>query len=133
MAHSSRMNIFIIVWLVAFTIAGMAAPGRTNPQIPTQEGNDHTAHQAPLRPCEIEDKRPHEYVVTLAPGVSLEEHKERVGNGLPDVITRVFDRLHRNNVFNNAKLGAELLDAVRADPGVELVNCDIIKRTTKTK
>jgi hypothetical protein len=133
MAHSLRMNIFIIVWLVAFTTAGMAAQGRDNFQILMQEGNDGTAHQAPLKLCNIEDKHPDEYLVYLTPGVSLEEHKERIGNGLLDAIHRVFDNLYLDKVLYNAQLGAELLDAVRADPGVELVECNIIKRPSKTK
>ena len=133
MLRSACISIFhTTVWLAIFTTAGMAAQGRNILQSPIQD-NDVITYRAPLMLCEIEDKYPDLYIVILAPGVSVEEHTRRVGNGLQAAINRVSDNLYPDKIVYSAKLGAHLLDDVRADSGVELVECAIFKRLSKIK
>ncbi|KAI5357329.1 hypothetical protein Slin14017_G123380 [Septoria linicola] len=92
--------------------------------IPKTDGP--TTYQAPLHHYDSPARVPDQYVVYLEPGHSLENHKQRVNiEGLSDAITFVFDKLYPDKICYNAQLDAGLLAAVRADPGVELVECDM--------
>ena len=70
---------------------------------------------------------PNSYAVFLRPGVSLEQHKLAVGHGadLNSAISRVHDNLDPARILYHAKLDEGLLAAVRADSGVDFVECNL--------
>ena len=82
-------------------------------------------YQAPLRHCEG-DIVPNSYAVFLVSSVSLEQHKRAVDRGanLDSAISRVHDDTDPDRIFYHAELDNVALAAVRADPGVDFVECN---------
>lgn len=83
-------------------------------------------YEAPLHLCDSRTLVPRQYAVFLHSGYSLEEHKQAVGNGadLNSSITNVFPERADHGLYYTAELHNASLDAVRADTGVDMVECD---------
>lgn len=92
-------------------------------QSPTRIMNDY---EAPLHLCDSPTRVPHEYIVFLHFGYSLEQHKQAVGNGadLDSAITNIFPETTNHGLYYNAELPNASLAAVRADIGVDMVECN---------
>ena len=81
------------------------------------------AYQAPLHNIDSEDRIPETYHVYLQSGYTLDEHKLRLGDELSN--EDIEDVLEMGQITYTAKLSDRSLSAVRADSGVELVECAI--------
>lgn len=83
--------------------------------------------EAPLRLCDDPMRVPNEYFVFLQSGYSLEHHKQAVGNGtdLGSAITHVFPETESHGLYYCAELHDASLVAVRADFGVDMVECNL--------
>ena len=70
---------------------------------------------------------PDSYFVRLHFGYDLETHKKVVGNGVDwnDAVKSVAEENERHGVYYIAELDEEDLTAVRADIGVDMVECDL--------
>ena len=81
-------------------------------------------YEAPLRHCDG-DIVPNRYIVFLARGNSLEQHKRVLGDDvdLDSAITNIFDS-DPGQIHYGAELHTGALAAVRADPGVDFVECN---------
>lgn len=80
-------------------------------------------YSAPMRLCDAEKRIPDEYIVYLDRGHTLEDHQRIVGDvvDLQQVIGTTFPVT--NGLFYTAKLQNAALNAVRADVGVEMLEC----------
>jgi hypothetical protein len=84
-------------------------------------------YKAPLHLCDLKSRVPDSYVVFLHFGYGLETHQRVVGNGVDwdDAIQFVFEETKNHGLYYSAKLDKEGLTAVRADIGVDMVECDL--------
>lgn len=84
-------------------------------------------YKAPLRLCDLKSRVPNSYVVFLHFGYGLETHEKVVGNGVDwdNAIKFVFEETKDYGLYYSAKLDEEALAAVRADIGVDMVECDL--------
>lgn len=89
----------------------------TQPQTPT-------SYRAPLHNCDYESLVPNSYVIYLTPGHSLEKHSEAVGKDIKPFVHHVFDMYTEKVVYVGRPVDGGLLEAIRADEGVELVECE---------
>ncbi len=82
-------------------------------------------HQAPLRHCEG-DIVTGEYSVFLLPGTTFEEHERAVAPSvdLASMVSRVHDNLEPGRTIYMAKLNDDALAVIRADSGVDFVECN---------
>jgi hypothetical protein len=86
-------------------------------------------HRAQLRRCDLPEEylAPDRYIVYLVPGYPLKQHKQLVGDQLPlgfaieDVLTK---SKHAGYACYTTELNATALEIVRADPGVDYIECD---------
>ena len=63
-----------------------------------------------------------QYVVYLAKGYSMEQHKHTVGQALQDSdVLVVFDKLFPDKICYSVNMDAESFNVIRGDRGVELV------------
>lgn len=83
-------------------------------------------YEAPLHLCDSLTLVPHKYIVFLHFGYSLKEHKQAVGNDtdLDSGITNIFPETANHGLDYAANLKKASLDAVRADIGVDMVECE---------
>ena len=77
--------------------------------------------EAPLLYCNLPEivRTPNTYVVSLAPGYSMERYKEAVaayGIDLDPAIEHVLDRISPIRMFYSASLDGLSLQAIRVDP-----------------
>lgn len=80
-------------------------------------------YQAPLLNCEDPNRDPDYFMVCLAPGYSLKKHKETVtGVDFDAIVEFVLDI--PDQVIYSAKLADDSLAEIRADVGVDVVQCD---------
>ena len=84
-------------------------------------------YEAPLLSYDNPTRLPHQYIVFLRLGHSLEQHKQAVGNGtdLDSLITHAFPETERYGELYAAKMDDASFAAVRADVGVDLVQCEL--------
>ena len=84
-------------------------------------------YKAPFHLCELESRVPDSYFVFLHFGYDLETHQTVVGNGidLNDAIKSVAEENERHGVRYRAELDDEDLTAIRADIGVDMVECEL--------
>ena len=84
-------------------------------------------YKAPFHLCDLESRVPDSYFVLLHIGYDLETHKKVVGNGVDwnDAVKSVAEENERHGVYYIAELDEEDLTAVRADIGVDMVECDL--------
>ena len=70
---------------------------------------------------------PDSCVVFLHFGYGLETHTKVVGNGVDwdNAVKFVFEETKNHGLYYSAKLDEEGLTAVRADIGVDIVECDL--------
>ena len=87
-------------------------------------------YQAPLHGGQ-ENVVPDQYVVYLAKGYSMEQHKHTVGQALQesDVLV-VFDNLFPDKICYSVNMDAESLSVIRGDRGVELVEYNTYSTAT---
>ena len=96
------------------------------PQTPMDDSNDKKAYKAPLENCDLPNAVPDDYVVYLKPGYSLQQHEQTIGSAILDgSVKYVYDDILPNQICYNAKFGTDAIAAVRADPGVEMVECNL--------
>ncbi|KAF2717001.1 hypothetical protein K431DRAFT_316129 [Polychaeton citri CBS 116435] len=93
--------------------------------------NGNAQKRAPLRNSDLLPQTivPDEYFVYLEPGYTLAEHKRTVGAGvLPEGSIKQVNNLlsNRDSVYYIAYLSKGSLDTVRLDPGVQLVERNIV-------
>jgi hypothetical protein len=82
-------------------------------------------YKAPLN-CDADNVLPDQYSVYLAEGITIDQHKKRVGRSWQDSSIRVvFDRNFPDNVWYSAKIDTESLAVVRSDEGVIFVECNV--------
>ncbi|TVY27984.1 hypothetical protein LHYA1_G003487 [Lachnellula hyalina] len=81
-------------------------------------------YRAPLHNCDYESLVPNSYVIYLTPGHSLEQHSEAVGKDMKPLVHHVFDMYTEKVVYVGRPVDGSLLEAIRADEGVELVECE---------
>lgn len=121
------LKIISLITLLAVTVfATIRNPGIGVPTSQVFMANDNDHYQAPLEnsnsPAAVKDS----YEVYLKPGYTLEQHKQTVGNSLSkDDIKHVRASPRRDYVLYTAILRPDTLAAVRADTGVELVECTL--------
>lgn len=90
----------------------------------TMSMNDY---EAPLHLGDNPTRVPHEYIVFLHLGYSLEQHKQAVGDSadLDSAIMYIFPETASNGIYYSAELHNASLAAVRADTGVDMVESNI--------
>ena len=85
-------------------------------------------YQAPLYGCDgpSEDRVHQSYMIFLHHGCSLEQHKQAVGEeaDVDSAIKFVFPETAQYGLYYRAELGDSALAAVRADLGVDMVECN---------
>lgn len=82
-------------------------------------------HEAPLN-CDADNVLPGQYIVYLAKGTTIDQHKKRVGQSWQDSSIRVvFDQDFPDNVWYSAKMDTQSLAVVRSDEGVIFVECNV--------
>ena len=84
-------------------------------------------YEAPVRLCDLESRVPDSYVVFLHFGCGLETHKQVVGDGVDwdNAVQFVFEETKNHGLYYSANLDEVGLAAVRADIGVDMVECDL--------
>jgi hypothetical protein len=83
-------------------------------------------YQVPLKNCDADNILPDQCTVYLAKGITIDEHKKRVGQPWQDSSIRVvFDRDFSDNVWYSTKMDAESLAVIRGDEGVSFVECNV--------
>lgn len=84
-------------------------------------------YSAPLRSCDSKTRVPHEYIIFLDQDYSLEEHKQAIGEmiDLDSTIISIFPREEDRGLSYYGTLYNDSVAAVRADIGVDLVECNI--------
>jgi hypothetical protein len=89
-------------------------------------GNMSEAYKAPLLGCDQPGVLEHDYIVFLHPGHSLSVHKQNVSNvvDLSSAIDYVFEETKSHGLYYHAILSDTALAAVRADRGVDMVECN---------
>jgi hypothetical protein len=113
---------FLIRALAILSTWSIAGPC-TNSPLALQQACPRT-YQAPIEACGDASVIPDSYVIWLFPDVSMEEHSGAVGRDM-----RIF---RRSQIFDDEdgivytvqNLDDDVLNAVRADRGVQLVECD---------
>lgn len=81
-------------------------------------------YQAPLHLCDSPARIPHEYIVFLRLGYTLKEHKLIIGEGADLDSIIIFPEEGMHPLYYAATLQNASLTAVRADVGVDLVECN---------
>ena len=84
-------------------------------------------YEAPLHLCDSPTRLPHKYIVFLHLGYLLEQHKQAVGDraDLDSAITYIFPETASYGLYYSAELHNASLAAVRADIGVDMVECNL--------
>lgn len=88
---------------------------------------NNDSYKAPLLSCDDpKEVVPDEYQVFLHQGYLLDDHKALVGDAVDfDSATRIFmNETASHGLINRAHFDKDALTAVRADVGVDLVECD---------
>lgn len=83
-------------------------------------------YEAPLHACDNpEEVVPQKYTVFLHAGYSLEQHKQTVGDAVDfeSAIRHIFPETSRHGLYYDGTLNDSELAAVRADLGVDMVEC----------
>jgi hypothetical protein len=81
-------------------------------------------YQAPLRGCGEGDVVSQSYIVYLAPGHSLEQHSAIIKKDITPYVEHIYDMYTEKVVYVGKRIDQDLLQAIRADKRVELVECD---------
>lgn len=83
---------------------------------------------APMHACDIpaEEIIPQSYIVFLHRGYTLEEHKRTIGGAVDfDTVTHIFPEHRIHGLYYAIELEDHELVAVRADIGVDMVECNM--------
>ncbi len=87
-----------------------------------------SSYEAPLHLCDsVNDPVPHSYFIFLHMGYTLEQHAQAVGHGtdLNSDIEHIFPETDRHGLYYSVELDDASLDLVRADIGVDMVECNM--------
>ncbi|KAF2242909.1 hypothetical protein BU26DRAFT_523907 [Trematosphaeria pertusa] len=106
----------------------MAAYYPTENQIPL--ANSTCTHKAPIRFCDNLEEGfsvvPEAFFIYLFPGHSFKHHSHVVGTDMTPYVQYSFDGMYPGRVvYSYEAVDDTLLDAIRKDPGVDWVGCDI--------
>lgn len=94
-------------------------------QVAIVDSESVDTYEAPLRHCNPEHVAPNEYIIYLVKGVSLGEHKQKVGEALQDSAIRVVFRTEMmGTVVYSVEMSADSLAIIRADESVDFVECN---------
>ncbi|KAF2118852.1 hypothetical protein BDV96DRAFT_643022 [Lophiotrema nucula] len=105
----------------------------TDPQILEQQPIFETmgSRKAPLRVCDDQLEEPFRlkqgaFAVFLFPGHSFEDHSRVVGTDMTPYVQYDFsEHFPGQIVYSCEDVGDDLLEAIRNDPGVEWVDCNV--------
>ena len=83
-------------------------------------------YQAPLQGDDLPGVVPQSYVIFLHKDYSLEDHKAKLTDSvdLDKAIEFVFPETSRHGLYYTATLDDDALESVRADEGVDMVECN---------
>ena len=121
MLYPTTASITYVITTIFF-IAGMSQASQQDQAAMTDAPSQ--PYKAPLFNDDLPPGSvvPDAYVVYLAPGHSIEAHKAVVGHEIN--VDIVLDRLYPDKLVYGAHMSREVLEAVRSDRGVEMVECD---------
>lgn len=84
-------------------------------------------YQAPLKNCDHNDDIPivpNSYIIYLAPGHSLAAHSSAIGQDTKPFVHHIYDFYTEKIVYVGRPVDKQLLEKIRSDQGVELVECE---------
>lgn len=84
-------------------------------------------YQAPLKNCDHNDDIPivpDSYIIYLAPGHSLAAHTLAIGQDTKPFVHHICDFYTEKVVYVGRPVDKQLLEKIRSDKGVELVECE---------
>lgn len=84
-------------------------------------------YQAPLKNCDHNDDIPivpDSYIIYLAPGHSLAAHTSAIGQDTKPFVHHIYDFYTEKVVYVGRPVDKQLLEKIRSDKGVELVECE---------
>jgi len=108
------------ILLAAFTMSGAC----NNNQVPFSTSTEK--YEAPLRYC---DDAPGDivsgsYLVELRPDHSFDQHCVAVGTDVRPYLRKILSAFQDRVVYTCENVNDELMNTIRADRGVQLVQCD---------
>ncbi|KAF2177567.1 hypothetical protein K469DRAFT_357538 [Zopfia rhizophila CBS 207.26] len=113
---------FLLLYIVLFLMA--AATYKHGQRDTSKQG---TAPQAPLHFADHPARISGWYRVELQPGYLMEQHSIAVGTNMNTYLREILDRRRYPDriIYTCKDVGDELLDAIRKDPKVQAVTCDL--------
>lgn len=87
----------------------------------------HREYQVPLKNCDHNDDVPivpDSYIIYLAPGHSLAAHSSAIGQDTKVFVHHIYDLYTDKIVYVGRPVDKQLLEKIRSDQGVELVECE---------
>jgi hypothetical protein len=132
MQHQRKLLIGLLVIFIGIIIKfrGQRSAPPPEPVIPIPHDVKETKYLAPfsnpLAPLSSDiPVVSGQYMIYLSPGHTLAAHSEAVRLNITPYIFSTFDDLYQDKVvYLGSRIGEELLEKIRADPGVELVEYD---------
>lgn len=118
--------IILVILLIGLSNVRMASLGRrVSPE--HSSASVLNTYQAPMRHCDNPTRVSNEYEVFLRHGHTMERHKMAIGNttDLESAITHIVPPRDTHGLFYSAKFDDAGLAAVRADSGVNMVECEL--------
>lgn len=84
-------------------------------------------YKAPMHACDLPDEEIvyNSYIVFLHRGYSLDQHSQAIGFDVESLIEHRFPETKRHGVYYGATLNKDVLAIVRADTGVDMVECNV--------